>query len=262
MSADAPGFGILLVGDELLTGKRRDKHLAKVIELLDARGLELAWAHTVGDDPSRLTATLRWSLASSDIVFCFGGIGATPDDRTRQCAAAAAGVALEIHPQGRAELEAVFGARTYPARIQMVEWPAGAELLPNPVNRVPGFSLGDHHFVPGFPSMAWPMVEWVLDQRYAHLRKAQRIHEFLLEALDTPESDLIDVMQAVMDAYPEVRVSCLPNAAGRRAIEFGVRGPRAEAERAYALLGERLAQGEVAIRHIRGPADNGLYSAE
>lgn len=252
-------FGILLIGDELLTGKRADKHLPRVIELLHARGLELAWSMTVGDDAARLTDTLRWTLASGDIVFSFGGIGATPDDRTRQCAAAAADVPLTVHPAGRVELEAVFGENAYPKRIRMVEWPEGARLIPNPVNRVPGFSYGDHHFVPGFPDMAWPMVEWVLDQRYADLHQRDPTVEYRLEALDTPESELIDVMDAVIAAHPGVRVSCLPNAAGRRAVEFGVRGRGPAASAAYHDLWRRLASQAVSLTVLSPPpAENRL----
>ena len=108
-------FGVLIIGDEILSGKRQDKHLAKAIEILGARGLELAWAEYVGDDPARITATLRRTFASTDIVFSFGGIGATPDDHTRQCAAAAAGPALAAHPDGLKELEARFGERDHRA---------------------------------------------------------------------------------------------------------------------------------------------------
>ncbi|MCS6810418.1 MAG: molybdopterin-binding protein, partial [Tepidimonas sp.] len=80
-------FGLIVVGDEILSGKRQDKHLGRVIELLQARGLTLAWAHYVGDDRAALTALLKQAFASGDIVFSTGGIGATPDDHTRQAAA-------------------------------------------------------------------------------------------------------------------------------------------------------------------------------
>ena len=83
-------FGAYIIGDEILVGKRQDKHLAFLIEALAKRGLRLSWAQYVGDEPERITAALRLSLASKDVVFSFGGIGATPDDHTRQCAAAAA----------------------------------------------------------------------------------------------------------------------------------------------------------------------------
>lgn len=239
-----PAIGIVLIGDELLSGKRVDKHMPKVIEMLAERGMELSWARLVGDDAALLERTLRETMAGDDIVFSFGGIGATPDDRTRQCAAAAAGVALEFNAEGRAILERRFGDQAYPKRIHMVEWPVGARVIPNPINEVPGFSLQHHHFVPGFPNMAWPMVAWVLDTHYSHLQRSERDVELLLEVLDTPESALIDIMQQVMDAHPQVRVACLPNAGGRRAIEFGVRGAPAAARDAFDMLHDTLlAQG-------------------
>lgn len=77
------GTGAIIIGDEILSGRRTDKHFAKVIELLSARGMALDWARYLGDDRGRLTMTLRRSFASGDIVFSFGGIGVTPDDHTR-----------------------------------------------------------------------------------------------------------------------------------------------------------------------------------
>ena len=96
----AMNFGLIIIGDEILSGKRQDKHLPKVIELLAARGLALSWARYVGDDRSAITPELHDAFASGDVVFCCGGIGATPDDHTRQCAAAALGVPLVLHPRG------------------------------------------------------------------------------------------------------------------------------------------------------------------
>jgi molybdopterin-biosynthesis enzyme MoeA-like protein len=94
-------FGLVIVGDEILSGKRQDKHMAKVIELLGARGLALSWVRYVGDDRDRITALLRDVFAGADAVFCCGGIGATPDDHTRQCAAAALNRPLALHPAAR-----------------------------------------------------------------------------------------------------------------------------------------------------------------
>src|SRR5213595_816806 len=113
-------FGLLIVGDEILSGKRADKHLPKVIELLAARGLALTWARYVGDDPKRITADLRDAFASGDLVFSCGGIGATPDDHTRQCAAAALGVPLELHPEAEREIRGRFPAgEATPQRLAM-----------------------------------------------------------------------------------------------------------------------------------------------
>ena len=170
-------FGAIIIGDEILTGKREDRHMSRLIGLLAVRGLELAFCEYIGDVPQRITHTLRRTYGYGDTaVFCFGGIGATPDDHTRQCAAAAAGVPLARHPGAVAEMEAQFGVM--PAdhpRYLMADIPAGCELIPNPFNRVPGFSVGEHHFLPGFPEMAGPMMEWVLDHRYADLHHARMV---------------------------------------------------------------------------------------
>ncbi len=94
-------IGLIIIGDEILSGKRLDKHFSQVVAILAARGLQLGWAEFIGDDRARITATLRRTLASDDIVFSCGGIGATPDDHTRQCAAAALGVPLQLHPEAK-----------------------------------------------------------------------------------------------------------------------------------------------------------------
>ena len=92
------GWGAIIIGDEIMRGKRQDKHFGRAIEILAARGLHLDWVAYLGDDRARLTEALRRTLAGDDVVFSFGGIGVTPDDHTRQAAAAAAGVALQLHP--------------------------------------------------------------------------------------------------------------------------------------------------------------------
>ena len=103
------GFGALIIGDEILRGKREDKHFSKLVEILAARGMKLDWAEYLGDDPARITATLKRTLATSDVVFSFGGIGATPDDHTRECAASALGVDLVLQPDAEAAIRGRFG---------------------------------------------------------------------------------------------------------------------------------------------------------
>ena len=162
-------FGAVIIGDEIVRGKRQDKHFAKLREILAARGLYLDWVLYLGDNRPRLIDALRHSLAGEDVVFSFGGIGATPDDHTRQAAAAAAGVPLQLHPEAEEKIRARLAAMNRPATPSMLEmgaFPVGSRIIPNPFNGIPGFSYGDHHFVPGFPEMAWPMVEWVLESRY------------------------------------------------------------------------------------------------
>ncbi|MEX0729748.1 MAG: molybdopterin-binding protein [Aquisalimonadaceae bacterium] len=220
------GFGVLIIGDELLSGKRQDRHLPEVIRVLKARGLELAWARMEGDEPARITRALRQSMASNDVVFSFGGIGATPDDRTRQCAAEAAGVALQAHPDGVRALEEQFGREGAPRRQRMVEFPIGSDIIPNPVNRVPGFRLGHHYFVPGFPNMAWPMIEWVLDTHYAHLHAVGSRLERAMTVFKARESDLIPTLEEFTNRYPDLRVSCLPRwSPPDFELELGLRGP-------------------------------------
>ncbi|MCZ7563687.1 MAG: molybdopterin-binding protein [Burkholderiales bacterium] len=225
------GFGAIVIGDEILRGKRADKHFAKLVELLGARGLALAWCEYLGDDPARMIAALARTLAGPDIVFSFGGIGATPDDHTRECAAAAAGVPLALHPEAEALIRGRFGAETTALRLRMGEFPQGAAIIPNPYNQIPGFSLGEHHFVPGFPIMAWPMVEWVLDTRYARLHHRRPEAEAAIRVFGSAESTLTPLMEEIEARFGRVKVFSLPSIGedgARRHIELGVRGEPGE----------------------------------
>ena len=236
-------FGAFVIGDEILVGKRQDKHLSFLIEALAKRGLRLSWAHYLGDEPPRLTRALRLSFASREVVFCYGGIGATPDDQTRQCAAAAAGVGLRLHPQAEGEIRARFGGDATPQRLEMGVFPEGAAIIPNPVNRIPGFSLHEHHFMPGFPQMAWPMTEWLLDTRYRHLFGRDRWSEDSFLVFEAGESQLIAAMEAVSARYPAVKVFSLPSMGSdgsRRHVELGVRGDPGQVTAAAAALREAV----------------------
>jgi len=253
-------FGVIIIGDEILSGRRTDKHLPKVIQLLTQRGLALGWAEYVGDDPERITATLRRSFASGDIVFSTGGIGATPDDHTRQCAAAALGVPLELHPEAAVLIrERIRDMHVDPSgsppnldspenrhRLNMGTFPQGASIIPNGYNKIPGFSVGDHHFVPGFPVMAWPMIEWVLDTKYAHLHHAMPHAEKSLLVFELPESTLTPLMEKIEHDFPGVRVFSLPSVGdaerggvyARRHIDLGVKGEPEAVAAAFVKLRE------------------------
>lgn len=254
----APRFGLIVVGDEILSGKREDKHLAKVIALLGVRGLGLCWAEYLPDDRDRITATLRRSLAGSDVVFSCGGIGSTPDDHTRQAAAAALGVPVELHPaagdliaQRCAEMAAEgrgSADMTSPEnrqRLKMGEFPRGASIVPNPFNRIPGFNVRDHWFMPGFPVMAWPMIEWVLDTHYARYFNLAPQAERSLLLFEVPESKIVPLMEEVETRFPQVKAFSLPSVGDgrdgrpkRRHIELGVKGPVAEVDAAFALIAD------------------------
>ncbi len=250
-------FGLIIIGDEILSGKREDKHLPKVIELLAARGLALSWARYAGDERTRITADLRDAFSSGDAVFSCGGIGATPDDHTRQCAAAALGRELVLHPRAKELILermrdiAVERGEPYEPdradnvhRLNMGVFPEGAEILPNPYNKIPGFSIDNVFFVPGFPVMAWPMIESVLDTRFAHLHHREVVVERSVIVFGTMEATLTPLMQAIETAHPAVRVFSLPSVDhpqyGRH-IELGVKGGAAAVAAAYPQLLSGLA---------------------
>jgi molybdopterin-biosynthesis enzyme MoeA-like protein len=221
------GFGAIIIGDEILSGRREDKHFARVIELLRARGLALDWAHYLGDERTRLTETLRRTFAGDDVVFSFGGIGITPDDHTRQAAAAALGVGLALHADAEREIRARFGDEATPLRLKLGEFPLGSEIIPNPYNRIPGFSLRQHFFFPGFPVMAWPMLEWVLDTRFRHLYHAVARAEAAIIVYEGNEGALLELMNRITAAYPKASLFSLPSFGGegvRRHVELGMRG--------------------------------------
>ena len=259
-------FGLIIIGDEIMSGKRRDQHFPKVLELLAERGLQLAWAEYLGDDPARITATLRRTMGSGDIVFSCGGIGATPDDHTRRCAADAAHQPLVLHAEGKrliqeritdmareAGIPAALDTPENLQRLKMAEFPAGAALIPNPYNKVAGFSVGSHHFVPGFPVMAWPMIAWVLDHHYRALfnREARAEHSVLV--YEVAESALTPLMEALEAQFDQVKVFSLPSvgdAITRRHIELGVKGDPVQAAAAFAQMCAELGRMQAEYRSL------------
>jgi molybdopterin-biosynthesis enzyme MoeA-like protein len=265
-------FGLVIVGDEILSGRRVDKHLTKVIELLTVRGLQLSWAQYVGDDRPAIAAVLERTFASDDVVFVTGGIGATPDDQTRQAAAQARGVGIALHPEAAQLIHQriikinaesanplpphlIDASPEHRQRMRMGEFPVGATIIPNPYNQIPGFSLDDHYFVPGFPVMAWPMLEWVLETRYADLFHHAPRAECSLLVFDQPESRVTPLMEQIEAAFPDVRVFSLPSVGdpsavsnndpraamrAQRHIELGVKGPIEQIDAAFKALEDGL----------------------
>ena len=235
-------IGALVIGDEILSGKRADRHFAHVVEVLGRRGLRLAWSRYESDDPERLASALRASFAAGDLVFCFGGVGATPDDHTRQAAARALGVPLVRHPEAVTELVAQWGADAYPNRIRMTDFPESSTIIPNPVNRVASFSIRDHHFFPGFPQMAWPMLDWVLANHYPGLAGLPE-GERAIVVHGAGESQLLALMEDTVRRFPQLKLFSLPSLlpGGQRRIELGVKGDPALLEGAIAHLAAGVA---------------------
>lgn len=233
-------IGLIVVGDEILSGRRQDAHLSHFITLLNARGLQLAWAQFLPDDFDVLVQAYERSFASGDIVFSSGGIGSTPDDKTREAAAAALKLPLTLHPEAarciteRAQQMAAqgqgsadMGTPENQRRLAMGLFPKGADTVPNPYNHIPGFFIRDHTFVPGFPEMAWPMMAWTLDHRYGHLHKAQAEELMSVNVYGIPESRITPVLEWIEKEWPNVRtfsLPVLPTDDHPQYIDIGVKG--------------------------------------
>lgn len=245
---------LIIIGDEILSGRREDKHFSKLVELLGQRGMRLAGAEIISDERDDIASALKRSFASNDIVFCCGGIGATPDDQTRQAAAQALGVALELHPEAarliaercadtarKGQGSADMSLPENQQRLQMGVFPVGAEIVPNPFNKIPGFFVRDHTFMPGFPVMAWPMMEWTLDTRYRDLQHRTRFVEHSFLVFRMPESRITPALEEIEKRWPGVKAFSLPSVGdeGKPHIELGVKGEPAMATEALSFLREQ-----------------------
>lgn len=233
------GIGLIVIGDEVLSGRRVDKHLPNLIELLKPRGLVLSWVKILSDDRDLLLHTFKESFASGDYVFSTGGIGSTPDDLTRAVVAEALNVPLEQHPVGL-ELLNEFARENdrelLPHHYQMVEFPVGSEVIPNPVNKIPGFSVNNHFFTPGFPKMAEPMMDWVLTHKLHHLVD-QHYCEKSVFAIGAHESVVTPLMETLVANYPTLKLFSLPMMKdGERQIELGFKGNNVLVEQAMTEL--------------------------
>lgn len=255
-------IGLIIIGDEILSGRRVDSHLPKLIKILSDRKMNLSWAQHVGDNPVRIVNVLRQTLSTDDIVFSCGGIGATPDDHTRRCAAEALGVPLVLHPEAKIKIqericdmakadgkELDLCSPENLHRLKMGEFPVGAQIIPNPYNKIPGFSItnfhnmGAHYFLPGFPVMAWPMMEWVLDTYYRDTIYQGAKEERAVIVWGQMESTLTPLMQLIEARFSGVSVFSLPSVGDAKTahhIELGVKGEPGKLDLAFSLMLERL----------------------
>lgn len=201
-----PRFFALIIGTEILNRRRTDKHFDFVTKTLEQKGHKLCGSFIIEDDPTLIVQTIKFIASQENsVLFSFGGIGSTPDDYTRKCAA----IALKdghtpIHEEAKKIIEEKLGDNAYPHSIRMAELPIGAKLLDNPVNNMPAFSLDErYYFMPGFPEMSHPMVEAILDKL---IPNKTNYYRHTLTAL-CKENIFIEVMENMPD---EVESSSLP----------------------------------------------------
>ena len=199
-------FYAVIIGTEILNGRREDKHFEFVKQELAKYGHELFASFIIKDDKQLITNTLEMIKSDKNaVLFCFGGIGSTPDDLTRELAANVfTKQPLKVHDNFLHDIIERFGDASYPHRIHMADLPQDAELLFNPVNNMSGFSLfKKYYFVPGFPSMAHPMISDVIKNKYS-----KRVEKFRLTLLaDTSEETLMNIMKILPQS---IELSSLP----------------------------------------------------
>ena len=213
----------VIIGDEILSGKREDKHLRHLTQKLRKNGFTLNKADFVPDDLDTIVSVIQSKL--NDIVFCFGGIGATPDDYTRDAAARAHKLKVKRHPEASKCIKKQFGKDAYPKRILMADLPYQANLIPNSINNIPGFSINDHHFMPGFPEMSWPMLDWLLEKYYQGNQFKIDTKDSSVWIDDVSESQLIDLMNQIILNNKDIKLYSLPKMDPKKTLELGIKGP-------------------------------------
>jgi molybdopterin-biosynthesis enzyme MoeA-like protein len=223
---------IIIIGDEILSGKRQDKHFSKVLDLAKQNNYLLGSVTYLPDQPNKIEEAIKKNV--DKILFSFGGIGATPDDHTRQCAANAYKTDLAPHPEAVSLIKKRFGKDAYPKRIFMGHLPKGSNIIPNIINQIPGFSINNHFFVPGFPEMAWPMIEWIFKNKLPKFDNNQVDHSIIIKNI--AESLLIDLMIEIENQYPLIKMYCLPKITPQKQVELGVKGDKVQANSAIKII--------------------------
>ncbi len=205
-----PNFYAVIIGTEILNGRREDKHFKFLRNELLQRGFKLKASFVLEDDPKLMEEVFRLvKRDSNSVMFSFGGIGATPDDYTREIATKVFGDGkLYMHQEAKRRILEQFKEAAYPHRINMAMLPKGAELLHNPINNVPGFYLeARFFFVPGFPQMAHPMIKEAL-QKFS----PKKLYRYTI-CVEASENDLLDIMKQIPK---DVEFSSLPAIKGSK----------------------------------------------
>ena len=206
MQSENPTAAILVIGDEILSGRTREGNAHHLAQVLSATGFDLCEIRIVADVHEQIIAAIR-ALDSSlggayDLLFTSGGIGPTHDDITADAVAAAHGTTVEIHEEARALLQARcdrMGMELTPNRLRMARVPVGATLIDNAVSAAPGFSIGNTHVMAGVPEVFRGMVDWLVPR----LPGGRPVKSETVEIL-RGESDVAEQLEAVAAKYPDL----------------------------------------------------------
>jgi molybdenum cofactor synthesis domain-containing protein len=213
---------LIVIGDEILSGRTQDRNIAEVATWLNEQGIRLAEARVVPDDPVPIGDAVNALRASHDYLFTTGGIGPTHDDITVDSIAAALGVPVIIHPEARRMLETYYAARGIElteARLRMARVPDGAELIPNPTGGPPGVRLGNIFIMAGIPNVAKAMLE-ALD---GQLEGGRPMVSVTIGAF-AAESEVADILRETEASHPGSAIGSYPfTRDGRFGANFVIR---------------------------------------
>jgi len=215
-ATDAPGevvtAAMLVIGDEILSGRTKDKNIGYVADYLTAIGIDLLEVRVVPDVTERIVEAVNALRPRYTYVFTSGGIGPTHDDITADAIALAFGVAIDIDPRAVAMMSERFpGQQLTPARLRMARIPAGADLIANPVSKAPGFRIGNVHVMAGVPAI----MQAMLDEIGPTLKTGRRLLSETIEA-GLPESIVAEPLGAIAAANPDTMIGSYPFHDGNR----------------------------------------------
>ncbi|MBF52017.1 MAG: competence/damage-inducible protein A [Confluentimicrobium sp.] len=226
-----PTAAMLVIGDEILSGRTRDSNLHHLARALTDHGIALKEARVVSDDHDAIVAAVQALSARWDHVFTSGGIGPTHDDITADAVAAAMGAAIDVREDARALMAAHYartGSELNEARLRMARIPEGAVLIENPVSVAPGFSIGNVHVMAGVPSVFEAMVAGVL----ATLQGGDPLLSLSLQ-VQRPEGDIAGPLRDLAARYPDLDFGSYPynrnGVSGANVVVRGTDGPRVNA---------------------------------
>src|ERR1700755_1872797 len=197
---------VLIIGNEILSGRTQDANLAFLAQGLNGAGIRLREARVIPDDPAVIVSTVNEARSTFDYVFTTGGIGPTHDDITAQCMADAFGVALIVHPEARRLLETHYPpGHLNEARLRMAMVPEGAVLLPNPISRAPGFQIGNVYVLPGVPNI----MQGIFEQLKYRLIGGDKVLSRSVSC-QLGEGILAKDLAALQDRYSDVEIGSYP----------------------------------------------------